>query len=198
MHHDLAQAFSLPEGCFSIVIASYAGLVPAVMQTLQEERRKILYVSGNYPPVLTAIDRQNSRFSVRRALTAYQYLTILAEAYESCIIIEHDHSVYTDAPEVAEAFGRLCRERAEGAAVLLIARRWDPFIEAMAPAAHSVVQIQEHKKNSAPVCNRQTWPAAVHEQKKRAKTKTAKTNKTTNPDTGRQSAQRNLWDGDWQ
>jgi len=181
MHHDLTQACSLTEGCFSIVIAPYTNLVPAVMQTLQEEQRKILYVSGNYPPVLTAIDRQHGRFSVRRALTAYQYLTILAEAYESCIIIEHDRSVYTDAPETAEPFGRLCRERAEGAAVLIIARRWDVFIEAMAPAAHSVVHVPEREK----------WPAAVHDRK-------TQTKKTNTSDTGRQSAQRHLCDGEWQ
>ena len=179
MHHDLNQACSLPEGCFCIAIAPYDDLVPAVMHTLQEERRKILYVSGNYPPVLTTVDRRNGQFSVRRALTAYQYLTILAEAYESCIIIEHDRSVYTDAPEVAEPFGRLCREKAEEAALLIIARRWDPFIEAMAPAAHHVVHVPKREK----------WPAAVHDRKKKKK----KTD-----DTGKHGAQQHLWDGDWQ
>ncbi|WFN35081.1 hypothetical protein L1S32_02885 [Methanogenium sp. S4BF] len=178
MHHDLAQARSLPEGCFCIAVAPYTDLVPAVIQILQEERRKTLYVSGNYPPVLTAVDRKHARFSVRRALTAYQYLTILSEAYESCIIIEHDRSVYTDAPETAEPVGRLCREKAEDAAVLLIARKWDAYIAAMAPAAHSVVHVPE----------KETWPAAVHERSKKKET----------ADTGRRSAQRHLWDGDWQ
>lgn len=178
MNHDLAQACSLPEGRFCIAIAPYTDLVPAVIRMVQEERRRILYVSGNYPPVLTAVDRRHGRFSVRRALTAYQYLTILTEAYESCIIIEHDRSVYTDAPETAEPFGRLCREKAEDAAVLLIARRWDASIAAMAPAAHSVVYIPE----------RDTWPAAVHERRKKKEVS----------DPGRHGAQRHLGDGDWQ
>lgn len=191
MNHDLAQAFSLQEGCFCIAVAPYASLVPAVMQTLQEERRKILYVSGNYPPVLTAVDRKNGRFSVRRALTAYQYLTILSEAHESCIIIEHDRSVYTDAPETAEAVGRLCREKSEDAAVLLIARRWDAFLEAMSPAAHTVMQIQETGEEK----RKNTWPAAVRE-----KTKYHSPARTgmKSPDTGGNNAQRQLWDGDWQ
>ena len=175
MIHNLAQACSLPEGCFCIAIAPYANLVPAITQILQEEQRKILYVSGNYPPVLTAVDRRQGRFSVRRALTAYQYLTILTEAYESCIIIEHDRSVYDDAPETAEPFGQLCRERAEDAAVLLIARRWDTFIEAMAPAAHSVVHVYRREK----------WPAAVHNRKKKS-------------DADRHSGQSSLWEEDWQ
>ncbi len=178
MHHGLAQACSLQEGSFCIAIAPYVNLMPVITGILQKERRKILYISGNYPPVLTAVDRKNGRFSVRRALTAYQYLTILSEAYESCIIIEHDRSVYTDAPEVAEAVGLFCREKAEDAAVLIIASRWDAYIAQIAPAAHAVVHIWEKEKK----------PAAVRERSIRMET----------PDTGKRSAQKNLWDGDWQ
>ncbi len=178
MHPGLAQVCSLPEGSFRIAIAPYANLMPVIKQILSEERRKVLYVSGNYPPVLTAVDRHHGRFSVRRALTAYQYLTILSEAYESCIIVEHDHSVYADAPDLAEAVGRLCREKAEDAAVLMIAPRWDAYIALMAPEADAVMHVPEAE----------TRFAGVH---RRSATKS----KT---DTGKRSAQRHLWDGDWQ
>lgn len=191
MNNDLAHACALQEGCFCITVAPYASLVPAVMQTLQEERRKILYVSGNYPPVLTAVDRKTGHFSIRRALTAYQYLTILSEAYESCIIVEHDRSVYDDAPETAEVVGRLCRERAEDAAVLLIARRWDTFLEAMEPAAHTIIQIQDTGKKR----RNAKWPVAVRE--KTTNHAHARTG-TKNQDTGGSNAQRQLWDKEWQ
>ena len=178
MHYDLARVCSLPEGSFSIAIAPYADLTPVIIRSLREDRRKVLYVSGNYPPILTAADRKHGRFSVRRALTAYQYLTILSEAYESCIIIEHDRSVYADAPEVAEAFGLFCREKAEEASVLMIAPKWDEYIAMMAPAAHTVVQIVEKETPSALV------------RKRSPEKKTA--------DIGKRSVQKNLWDGDWQ
>lgn len=191
MNNDLAQACSLQEGRFCIIAAPSASLIPVVTQILHEERRNILYVSGNYPPVLTALDRKNSSFSVRRALTAYQYLTILKEASESGIIIEHDRSVYDDAPETADAVGRLCRERAEDAAVLLIARRWDTFLEAMAPAAHRVIRILEAKNTK----RNAMWPAAVREKTNHRGPACAGKK---DPDISRCSVQRQLWDGDWQ
>ena len=179
MHPGLAQVCSLPEGSFRIAIAPYANLMPVIKQILSEERRKILYISGNYPPVLTAVERHHGRFSVRRALTAYQYLTILSESYETCIIIEHDHSVYADAPDLAEPVGRLCREKAEEtAAVLLIAPRWDAYIAQMIPGADAVMHLQEVEKQVAAVRRR-----------------SAEKKKT---DTGERSVQRHLWDGDWQ
>jgi len=191
MNNDLAQVCSLQEGRFCIVTAPCARLTAAVMQTLQDERRTVLYVSGNYPPVLTALDRKNSCFSVRRALTAYQYLTILSEAGESCIIVEHDRSVYDDAPETAEAVGRLCRERAEDAAVLLIARRWDAYLEAMSPTAHTVMVIPDDRTKR----RNQTWPGAVHENRAHRGTAHSGTKKSA---TGACSTQRQLWDREWQ
>lgn len=191
MNNDLAQVCSLQEGRFCIVTAPCASLTAAVMQTLQNERRSVLYVSGNYPPVLTALDRRNNCFCVRRALTAYQYLTILSEATESCIIVEHDRSVYDDAPETADAVGRLCRERAEDAAVLLIARRWDAYLEAMSPAAHTVIVIPEERAKRR---KRACTGAVYEEQAQHSTTRTG----TTKSATGACSAQRQLWDRGWQ
>ena len=140
------------QGGFAVVIAPRPALVAAATGCLRIHGDRLLYVSGNYPPVLTSLDRGGRTFRVRRALTAYQLLSILDEAWaEETIIIEHDRGLFDDAPETATAIGMACADRAQAATVILIARRPDEHLRQMMPRASAIVHLpQGEEKSGAP------------------------------------------------
>ena len=147
MTHAAIRTIFCPDGetmhaGFAVVLAPGAVLAAAVAECLRLHHDRVLYVSGNYPPVLTGLDRRERTFHVRRALTAYQLLSILDEAWaEETILIEHDRGLFDDAPETAAAIGRACNDRASAASVILIARRPDDHLRRMLPWATTIVHI---------------------------------------------------------
>ncbi len=148
MNHAAIRTIFCPDGetthpGFAVVLAPGAVLAAAVTGCLRLHHDRVLYVSGNYPTVLTGLDRKERTFHVRRALTAYQLLSILDEAWaEETVIIEHDRGLFDDAPETAEAIGRACYDRASSATVILIARRPDDHLRRMLPWATTIVRIR--------------------------------------------------------
>lgn len=147
MTHAAIRTIFCPDGDamragFAVVLAPGAVLSAAVAECLRLHHDRVLYVSGNYPTVLTGLDRKERTFHVRRALTAYQLLSILDEAWaEETVIIEHDRGLFDDAPETAAAIGRACNDRASAATVILIARRPDDHLRRMLPWATTIVRI---------------------------------------------------------
>ncbi len=147
MNHAALRTIFCPDGetthaGFAVVLAPRAVLSAAVTECLRLHHDRVLYVSGNYPPVLTGLDRKERTFHIRRALTAYQLLSILDEAWaEETIIIEHDRGLFDDAPDTAAAIGRACNDRARGGTVILMAPRPDDHLRRMLPRATTIVRI---------------------------------------------------------
>lgn len=148
MTHAALRSIFCPDGetqgGFAVVIAPLPALAAAVAGCLRIHGDRLLYVSGNYPQVLTSLDRGGRAFHVRRALTAYQLLSILDEAWaEETIIIEHDRGLFDDAPDTAAAIGRACADRASASTVILIARRPDEHLRQMMPPAAAIVHLPQ-------------------------------------------------------
>jgi len=149
MNHAAIRDIFCPEqesaqAGFAIVLAPRSVLAAAVTGCLRLHSDHVLYVSGNYPPVLTGLNRDDRTFHVRRALTAYQLLSILDDAWaEEMIIIEHDPGLFDDAPETAAAIGRACNDRAHGGTVILMAPRPDDHLRRMLPWATTIVRIRD-------------------------------------------------------
>jgi hypothetical protein len=99
---------------------------------------EVLYVSGNYSRILDKLDRRFTELGVLRAFTAHQLLTILKEAYQTLIILEHDASLFEDASEMAEYVGHALKGASEGSAVLLYSPWTDPHIEEISKFADRV------------------------------------------------------------
>jgi hypothetical protein len=140
---ELAPSFFVPEGTFSLLIAPDAMLLDAVERQLRRrERLRVLYVCGNYSRFLSRIDRQCPDFGIQRAFTVHQLLTILGEADQHLVIIEHDATLYDDAPDLAGQVSHACTDLAQAATVIVLARTLDPVLRRMSAQAARVVYVR--------------------------------------------------------
>jgi hypothetical protein len=135
-------SLSVPDGSFSLLIAPETLLLPVIEARMTTPRQRLLYICGNYSRFLSRIDRCCSDFAVRRAFTVHQLFTILDEADESLIILEHDGSLYDDANEAVGHVGMACRDRARTATVIVLAPALDPVMRRLAGDADRVVCIE--------------------------------------------------------
>jgi hypothetical protein len=137
---SILSQFSFSPDTFTLCIAPSAMIHEALKNLLTGNRDSILYLCGNYPVILPSIAMDPCRFRVRRALTAYQVLSILEETDESLTLFEHDRSLYDDNENLFIPIGERCRQRAgESGTVILFAVRTDPWLHRLEPYAHRVV-----------------------------------------------------------
>ena len=102
------------------------------------QRFKVLYICGNYSSVLSSLDRRFQDLEIRRAFTVFQFMTILEEARNSLIIIEHDPLLYEDAQGMVEYVSQGLHDAAKESAVLLYSPGNDTFQEDMTKNARAV------------------------------------------------------------
>jgi hypothetical protein len=133
-------------GTFSIFIAPDPLLCRVLEAPLRQERQRVLYICGNHSRVLSRLDRRCPAFHIRRSFTVFQLLSILEEADETCIVLEHDRSIYDDAPELVPAVACALVDRAEQATVILIAPAFDPVLGTMCGRAGRVVYVEDKAK----------------------------------------------------
>ncbi|NYT06393.1 MAG: hypothetical protein GKC04_08545 [Methanomicrobiales archaeon] len=137
-----ALPFAVAEETFSLLIAPDALLLDAIERQLQAVQRfRLLYVCGNYSRFLTRLGRTCRDFDLRRAFTAHQLLTILEEADQSCILIEHDPTLYDDAPGMAGPVARACADCARDARVVVLATAPDAVLWRMSADAGRVAYV---------------------------------------------------------
>jgi DNA polymerase I len=130
MELELQSPLTLVPNSFNVLIAPVEVLVDSLTYNLKElQRLQVLNVSGNYSRILDKLDRKFTELDVRRAFTDYQLLTILKEAYQTLIILEHDPSLFEGAGEMAEYIGHALKEASENSAVLLYSPWTDRYLE---------------------------------------------------------------------
>ncbi|NYT01426.1 MAG: hypothetical protein GKC10_01530 [Methanosarcinales archaeon] len=135
MDFELHPAVSLKAGTFNLLIAPESMLAGALKDHLELQRYKMLYVCGNYSRILTGLDRRFRNLEVRRAFTAFQLLTVLEEAGQTIVLVEHDPTLYEDLMEMADYVARALKDAAARSLVLLYSPASDPFLEEMARLA---------------------------------------------------------------
>lgn len=127
-------------GSFSIIVAPSGILEEALSTLLSRNRKYALYLCGNYPEMLPKFSVHHRNLLIRRALTAYQILTILEEAHESLILFEHDRTWYEDNADLITIIGEFCRKKAEESRkVVLFSIRFDQWLSLIDPYGHRVV-----------------------------------------------------------
>lgn len=97
--------------------------------------------------MLPGITADSDRFKVRRALTAYQMLSILEEIEEPLTLFEHDRGLYDDNSDLIIPVGERCRQRAaERGSIVLFALIPDIWLSQIEPYANRVAcAITPHK-----------------------------------------------------
>jgi len=83
---------------------------------------------------------------IRRAFTAHQLMTILKEAYQTLIILEHDLSLFDDASEMAEYVSHALKEVSNDSSVLLYSPWTDSRLEEISKFADRVFVFNEVHK----------------------------------------------------
>ena len=147
MELELQSPLTLVPNSFNALIGPVEMLVDSLNYNQKElQHLQVLYISGNYSRILDKLDRRFTELDVRRAFTAHQLLTILTEAYQTLIILEHDPSLFEDAFEMAEYVGHALKESSNGSAVLLYSHWTDSHIEEISKFADRVFVFNEVHK----------------------------------------------------
>jgi hypothetical protein len=129
------------DGTFVVLIAPEEMLAETLEHELLQ-RRRVLFVCGNYSALLGRVGRRTPDFEVRRAFTVFQLLTVIGDADHSLVIVEHDRSAEGEEEEgVAEALACACAQRAREGGVLVLAAGFGPLVGTLAAAADRVVCI---------------------------------------------------------
>lgn len=147
MELELRSPLTLTPNSFSVLIGPTEMLVDSLNYNLKElQRLQALYISGNYSRILDKLDRRFIELDVRRAFTAYQLMTILKEAYQTLIILEHDPSLFEDASEMAEYVGQAIKEVSNRSSVLLYSPWTDRHLDEISKFADRVFVFNEVHK----------------------------------------------------
>jgi DNA polymerase I len=159
MELELQSPLILVPNSFNVLIGPEEMLVDSLNYNMKEiQRLQVLYVSGNYSRILDKIDRRFTELDVRRAFTVYQLLTILKEAYQTLIILEHDPSLFEDASEMAEYIGHALKESSNNSAVLLYSPWTDRPLEEISKFADRVFVFNEVQKYVYKRASKKTTP----------------------------------------
>jgi len=143
MDVKLRPLFAMTKEAFCMVIAPEHLLVSVLEWFVREDGVGLLCICGNFSRVLSRLDRCCPAFHVRRAFTAHQLLGILEEAECRLIVLEHDPTLYDDAPDLALPVALACADRARNAPLFLLAPRTDPALRRMARCAHRIVCVEQ-------------------------------------------------------
>jgi hypothetical protein len=147
MELELQSPFILVPNTFSVLVGPEEMLVDSLNYNLKHlQSLQVLYISGNYSRILDKLDRRFTELDVRRAFTAYQLLTILKEAYQTLIILEHDPSLFEDASEMAEYVGQALKEVSNSSSVLLYSSWTDRHLDEISKFADRVFVFNEVHK----------------------------------------------------
>jgi hypothetical protein len=83
-------------------VAPREHFIEMLNRRLSLQRFKVLFVTCNYPGVLSRLHQRFTELEIRCGFTTFQLMTILEEAHHSLIIIEHDPILYEDSKEMIE------------------------------------------------------------------------------------------------
>jgi len=128
----------LQQNMLCIMIAPVEMLSGMLNRHLDLRRFQTLFICGNCSRVLDKLDRRFTDLNIRRAFTAFQLLTILEEAYQTLVIIEHDPLLYGEAEMMTEYISMALKDLSRGSAVLLYSPATDTYLDQMAARADRV------------------------------------------------------------
>ncbi|HWQ19972.1 MAG TPA: hypothetical protein VN455_09370 [Methanotrichaceae archaeon] len=149
MELELGPAMVLQQNMLCVMISPVEMLSGMLNSHLDLQRFQTLFVCGNYSRVLDRLDRRFVDLNIRRAFTAFQLLTILEEAHQTLVIIEHDPLLYEEAEMMTEYISLALEDLARGSAVLLYSPSTDPYLDQMAARADRVCCFGELARSEA-------------------------------------------------
>jgi len=123
MEIELSRSVEILPRSLNILIAPESIAADALRALLNPQRYLILYVCGNYSRLLSILNLREGDFEIRRAFTAAQLLTILEEAHQTLIFIEHDPNLFAESEELLGYAAMALKEISKESAVTI----YSPF-----------------------------------------------------------------------
>jgi len=138
MEIELNPSVNIQAGTFNILISPEDVAIRALRGAVEPRRFLVLYVCGNYSRLLSRINFRAAEFDIRRAFTSSQLLSILDDAHQTFVFLEHDPSLFAESEEMIEYVSIALRELSRESTVLLYSPAFDATLQAISKKADRV------------------------------------------------------------
>jgi hypothetical protein len=138
MEIELSPPVDIQAGTFNLLVSPEDIAIRALRGAVEPRRFLVLYVCGNYSRLLSRINLRTAEFDIRRAFTSSQLLSILDDAHQTFVFLEHDPSLFAESEEMIEYVSIALRELSRESTVLLYSPAFDATLRAIAKKADRV------------------------------------------------------------
>jgi DNA polymerase I len=138
---ELRRGITLHPATFTAVIAPEAVMLAALNGNPDLRRFLFLFICGNYSRLISRISRDAANFEVRRPFTADQILTILNDAGQTIIFIEHDPTLFEGAGHLLGPLSSALKQAGHESLVILYAPAMDRSFSALARQADRLIEL---------------------------------------------------------
>src|SRR5512136_1830731 len=118
MEIDLDLPVDIQAGTFNVLVSPEELALRALRKAAGPGRFLVLYICGNYSRLLSRVNLRSAEFGIRRAFTSSQLLSILDDAHQTFVFIEHDPSLFAESEEMIEYVSIALRELSRESTVL--------------------------------------------------------------------------------
>ncbi|MEM4265296.1 MAG: hypothetical protein QW505_05930 [Thermoplasmata archaeon] len=134
MEIELFRPVEILPRSLNVLVAPESVAADALGELLMQRRCLFLYVCGNYSRLLSALSLRTGDFEIRRAFTAAQLLTIIREAHQTFVFIEHDPNLFAESEELLGYALMALKELSKESAVTI----YSPFMDGSLRSISSV------------------------------------------------------------
>ena len=131
MEIELNPPVDIQAGAFNLLVSPEDIAIRALRGAVEPRRFLVLYVCGNYSRLLSRINLRAAEFDIRRAFTSSQLLSILEDAHQTFVFLEHDPSLFAESEEMIEYVSIALRELSRESTVLLYSPEFDATLQAI-------------------------------------------------------------------
>lgn len=138
MEIELCRSVEILSRSLNVLVAPETIAASALRELLRGHRYLLLYICGNYSRLLSMLDMRSANFEIRRAFTAAQLLTIVEEAHQTLVFIEHDPSLFAESEELLEYAILALKELSRDSAVMIYSPFMDDSLRSLSNAADRI------------------------------------------------------------
>ena len=125
MEIELCRPVEILPRSLNVLVAPEAAAASALERLLGDRRYLLLYICGNYSRLLSMLSIRSAEFDIRRAFTAAQLLTIIEEAHQTVVFVDHDPNLFAESEELLGYAVMALKELSRESAVVI----YSPFMD---------------------------------------------------------------------
>lgn len=150
MEIELCRSVEILSRSLNVLVAPETIAASALRELLREHRYLLLYICGNYSRLLSMLGMRNANFEIRRAFTAAQLLSIVEEAHQTLVFIEHDPGLFAESEELLEYAVFALKELSRESAVTIYSPFMDDSLRSFSNAADRIFCLTDLSTRNTP------------------------------------------------